>query len=277
MVDVLAPTTGRFHALARSSPWRWSTLRFTWTSFTGPDGHRPRDTVAPVRAHLRRPDCLRVEALDGTLREVVVEAPADRGAQPLVRFPEPGEFPDTADGEDVEAWQEGRSQVADGPTFTDEGLVATRPWARREADDPMWHNYTFVAALDPVEFADPHDGRIGTRIEDLRAVDHHGRPAWEAVVHPTEHYDPRCPCCSLLLAPGSFLGEDAPAGMAWPDAHWVRLDVATGVCVVAEQVGGSRAGAGHQIVIEAVDEPMDDALFDPPERRRTWSWTWSHD
>ena len=50
------PSADAFTALARSSPWRWSTLRFT--------GARPADARAPpVRAWLRRPDLLRVETL----------------------------------------------------------------------------------------------------------------------------------------------------------------------------------------------------------------------
>jgi len=55
-----------------------------------------------------------------------------------------------------------------------------------------------------------------------------------------------------------------------PDGHRVRLDVATGVCVFNEQIGGTRNGSGHDITIEAVDEPMGDGLFPPHEPSR-WS------
>lgn len=46
------------------------------------------------------------------------------------------------------------------------------------------------------------------------------------------------------------------------NAHRVRLDVATGVCVGSEQLGGSRDGAGHDVAIEAVDERLREQLFD---------------
>ena len=47
----------------------------------------------------------------------------------------------------------------------------------------------------------------------------------------------------------------------YPSATRVRVDVGTGVCVLAEALDGTWAGAGHEIVVEAVDEPMADALF----------------
>ncbi|MPY80421.1 MAG: hypothetical protein GEV04_18580 [Actinophytocola sp.] len=49
--------------------------------------------------------------------------------------------------------------------------------------------------------------------------------------------------------------------LRYADAHRVRLDVGTGVCVYTEEIGGSRAGSGHDLCIEAVDEPMPDYLF----------------
>jgi hypothetical protein len=53
-----APSADDFAALARSSPWRWTTLRFTarWPS----DPWRSQE----LRAWLRRPDRLRVETVD---------------------------------------------------------------------------------------------------------------------------------------------------------------------------------------------------------------------
>lgn len=89
---------------------------------------------------------------------------------------------------------------------------------------------------------------------------------------PTAEYDPLCPCCALLL---SELLEDSGLGLRdddpdfeYPDAHRVRIDVATGVCVFNEQIGGTRNGSGHDITIEAVDEPMGDELFpEPPPSR----------
>ena len=69
------PDADDFRALARSSPWLWSTLRFTFGS--GPSRQR-------VRARLRRPDLLRVETTDGALLQSLTTdgAAADAGLQP---------------------------------------------------------------------------------------------------------------------------------------------------------------------------------------------------
>jgi len=136
----------------------------------------------------------------------------------------------------------------------------------------MVGNYYDMAVLDPVELADGGEGGPGAMIEDLRVVDHHGREAWEAVLRPTADYDPLCPCCALLLSDlledaGLGLREDDPS-FVYPDSHRVRIDVATGVCVSNEQLGGTRNGSGHDIRIEAVDEPMDEELFAQPTRSR---------
>ena len=50
------PTTERFTRLARSSPWRWTTLRFSLSTL----GREP-DHGDAAEAWLRRPDGLRVE------------------------------------------------------------------------------------------------------------------------------------------------------------------------------------------------------------------------
>lgn len=58
------PLTGeQWRRLARSSPWRWSTLRFV-NRWNGPS---PAGVPA-VRAWLRRPGLLRVERLDEVAR-----------------------------------------------------------------------------------------------------------------------------------------------------------------------------------------------------------------
>ncbi|WP_170297281.1 hypothetical protein [Georgenia thermotolerans] len=73
-------------------------------------------------------------------------------------------------------------------------------------------------------------------------------------------YQPRCGCCSLLRDPavderewGSGGPPGLPAGYVYGDAARVRLDRATGICVLVEQIGGSDAGAGFEAVIEAAD------------------------
>jgi hypothetical protein len=245
---VTSPSAEDFRALARSSPWRWSTLRFT-VQWSG-DSHRDRS----LRAWLRRPDRLRVETVDGELLQVIRERrqPSD------VAAPTPERRPD--------------------------GLVARRPVSRRlSVDDPMYQSYFWVAMLDPAELADggsSFDERDvdlpALSVDEVVPVDHGGRPAWEAVVRTTPHYEPRCGCCSLLrdwrIDELEWGGENQLA--EYPDAYRVRLDVGTGVCVLTEAIGGSNAGAGHDLRIEAVDDPMRDELFVEPRRglfRRGWS------
>lgn len=252
----------RFVALARSSPWRWRTLRIA-VRWAGEDGRRP------VRAWVRRPDRLRVETLDGDVLQAGVEA-----------------YP----------WGQSSAQLADGswrplpaphgpldpraqqPEFDAEGLVARRPaeTGQLRYDDPMYQDYRWVAMLDPVELADGV-GRWCAEptpdpvvVTELAEVEHHGRPAWQATVAPTPAYDPRCSCCPLLFSAASEAWEaeggvptlrERDPGLRYADAHRVRLDVATGVCVYSEEVGGTRAGTGHDVQIDGVDEPMPDRLF----------------
>jgi hypothetical protein len=232
---VISPSSDAFAALARSSPWRWSTLRFTarWS----PEG-RGRDAV---RAWLRRPDLLRVETVEGRLLRIV-------------RDPRPSRPPD--------------------PVLRADGLVAVRPVdpGRFEVyDSPFYENYAWTAMLDPVELADGRDHEAGVRVpgvavEAVTEVVHAGRPAWEAVVRTLPGYDPRCSCCALLWSRESDLLEYGPDGLrdSYPEAYRVRLDVGTGVCVLTEELDGSPRGRGHDLRIEAVDEPMPDSLFSGP-------------
>jgi hypothetical protein len=244
----------RFRALARSSPWRWSTLRYVHHEL--PEG-RGQD---PIRVWLRRLKLARIEHLDGSLRGIrrdhplTVAALSRRGRATPVPVPGPDEVEVDLD---------------------DDGLVRQRPGpAGVDADAPMIGNYYHVALLDPVELADGYDDGPGAHIEQLREVDHHSRPAWEAVLRPTATYIPRCQCCSLLLGIEPLEGgldlRSVDPDFVFPDAHLVRLDVQTGVCVTNEHIGGTRAGWGHDITIEAVDIPMDDDLF-PAQPRSRWA------
>lgn len=158
-----------------------------------------------------------------------------------------------------------------------DGLVAARPDRFRfEAtyDAPMYQDYFWVAMLDPVELADGYSRGAdailpGTEIESVTEVDHAGRLAWEAILRPTSAYQPRCTCCALLRSREVDLAEaESGAGDnvildAYPDAYRVRLDVGTGVCVLTEPIGPTTV-AGHELRIEAVDEPMADDLFRSP-------------
>lgn len=230
----MTPTRERFRALARSSPWRWRTVRFTATSAIADE--------APVRGWIRRPGAIRVERLDGTLLKAGREMPP-----PAVLL--------TADGQGVPA-----PTRVDRPAMDADGLVAQR--SSGTSEDPMYRDYRWVAMLDPVELAD------GVAIEELTAVEHHGRPAWEALMRPSPGYEPTCSCCALLYSRASQARE-AEAGVAppdgpperFPEAHRVRLDVETGLCVLTEEIGGSHPGRGHDTLIEAVDEAMPDRLF----------------
>ena len=142
-------------------------------------------------------------------------------------------------------------------------------------DAPMYRDYFWVAMLDPVELADGHspdaDASLpGTEIDAAVEVEHAGRRAWEAIVRPTPAYQPRCTCCSLLRSREIDLAEAASGAgdkvvlAEYPQAYRVRLDVGTGVCVLTEPIGGSMPGSGHELRIEAVDEPMADDLFRSP-------------
>jgi hypothetical protein len=233
---VTAPTAETFTALARSSPWLWSTLRFTARGLPG-------EGFPPVRAWLRRPDLLRVETLDGRLLQVVRQAGPD-----VVELTSSG----------------GR------PFRRADGLVDRRPGNRWSYDAPMYQNYRWVALLDPVELADGIDRDTDATVpalvvEDVREVEHGGRPAWEAVVRTTPAYEPRCGCCSLLRSLEVDVREYGPRSDhvldEYPELHLVRLDVGTGVCVSADGIGDTGAGRGHDVRIEAVDDPMDDHLF----------------
>lgn len=229
----MEPTADDFRALARSSPGRWGTLRFTLTRRPPTERHDEG-----VRAWLRRPDLLRVQTLDDRLIRVIHGSP-DR---------------DVVDG-DLE--------------LDEEGLVREpRSIKSRTAyDAPMFDNYTWVALLDPVELADGDDGP-GAAVRDVAFVDHYGRQSLQSVLVPTSDYHPRCECCSLLYSAltderlaDQGMPLDRPDGFAHPDATLARLDVQTGVCVLIEELGGSRSGRGHVVRIEAVDEPMPDDLF----------------
>lgn len=142
------------------------------------------------------------------------------------------------------------------------------------ADDPMFQTYSWVAMLDPVELADGDAEREGEGVVvgKVTEAEHGGRPVWQAVLATTPAYEPRCSCCPLLPSADAAALDDIESGggrqrddgYAHGTQFLVRLDVATGVCVLTEQLDGTDRGRGHDVRIEAVDEPMDDELFAAP-------------
>ena len=248
------PSVDDFRALARSSPWRWSTLRFTarWNG--------PWVLSQPVRARLRRPDRLRVETLEGELVQVGRRDSAPATAVLTADGGAPGPLPGPG---------------TPAPRFRPDGLVAWRPpsW-ELAADDPMYVNYSWVAMLDPLELADGDPDRAGEGVVvgEVTEVEHGGRAVWQSVVSTTPAYEPRCSCCPLLPSADAAALDAVESGRPRDDGHaygtefLVRLDVGTGVCVLTEQLDGTDRGRGHDVRIEAVDEPMAEELFRRPRR-----------
>lgn len=240
---VVAPTPESFRALARSAPWRWQTLRFVarWQGLGFPSHH--------IRAWVQRPDRLRVETLHG---QAILVA---NGDSDLLR-PLSTSHLDRADVK-----------------YDETGLVVSRhPLARAFSDDILFGSYYWLALLDPLELADGGSGFErspdipAAAISDVKVVDHAGRLSWEALLTPTARYEPQwCNCCSLLFGPKSEYRQpqdiDAATLQRYPAWHRIRLDCATAICVLLEQVGGIHAGWGHFIEIETSDEPIPPELF----------------
>ena len=237
----MQPDVDTFRALARSSPWRWRTLHFT-----------RRGDIGEVEAWVRRPGELVVKPASG--REEYLSGAPYTVSRAAIRSTPEGMVA-------VDAWAAVDPEPE--PTFRPDGMVAERPadW-HLEHGDPMWHNYTWTAALDPdelshdVDLAGVRPGRVG------------GREVWWARVRPLDGYDPRCGCCPLLWSEVAALAEyaDEPdrleqfAARGYPEAHDVALDVRTGVVVVLEPVGGVRDDLGFTIEIHEVDTDVD-AVF----------------
>ncbi len=245
----LQPTVDAFHALARSSPWRWRTLHF-----------RHREGREEVEAWLRRPGRLTVRTADGRLHRVTDE-PTSAMASSVVFWSvsEPGR--DLAPPEVL------APAAATYPDFRSDGLVADRGDDFAQHDDPMWVNYSWVAMLDPVELSHHVD------VRNLRADLVAGRPAWRADLRALPGYEPRCGsnCCELLWSEASWYadfrgGEDPdpdappiPEGTVFPDDYDVALDVQTGVVVRCLPVGGGNHGyRPMEIDIIEVDADLDE-------------------
>lgn len=235
-------TLDSFRALARSSPWRWRTLHFT-----------RRGDIGEVEAWLRRPGELLVRRA-GHPDEYVTGVPYSTGLR-MVSWPV-HELPVT--------------EPDPPPVIERDGLVTERPpdWHLRYGD-PMWHDYTWTAALDPEELS--HDVAAG----DVRRVERDGRDTWRARLVPEPGYEPRCGCCPLLWSRIAAVAEygDEPDRLArfdaegYPEAHDVSLDVQTGVVVDLTPIGGDLGVRGFTVAIHEVDADLDEVFAGPRSGR----------
>src|SRR4029453_3675135 len=224
--DKPADPSSTFRNLARSSPWKWQTLRFEYVDLPG-----SRDTG--VRAWLRRP----------------VPPPLRDAKGPLLQSTTG--INDSRDGLYISATRKSWLLPANlvTPVYDDAGLVRRRPEAAY--GEPCFGNGRFAAALDPVELAGnapvPMEFPSANAVElgDVDEVQHEGRPALETIVVANPSFRPTArsyPLCS-------------------PGRTRIRLDAGTGVCVASESLDGGTAGSGHWLRILGVDEYMLDDLF----------------
>jgi hypothetical protein len=233
----MQPDVDDFRALARSSPWRWTTLHLR---------HRS-DFPGAAEAWVRRPGELLVRRPAGET-EYVSGAPYSM-SRVITRAAREGVV-----AEDP--------RVEPEPVFRPDGLVESRPdgW-HFEHGDPMWGNYRWTAMLDPVELS--HH----VEVTHLREVEVAGRPTWRADLRAQPGYDPRCGgnCCELLYSEAGLRAdfpdpEDVPEtwrGRVYPDHYDVALDVQTGVVVRCLPAGGPDDASWLENDIVEVDTDLD--------------------
>ena len=232
-----SPSADTFRSLCRSSPWRWETLRFTITWRAPSD--QGLDTPPPLKAWLRRPAALRVEAADGTLLHSTTGNERSRDALYVSAT--------------RKSWLLAPRLVT--PVYDHAGLVRRRPeadYGEAAFGDPRWSSM-----LDPVELAGnapvsmDFPGANRVEVDDLAEETFAGRPALAATVTPNASYQ--------AAAPGRPLVGGVPTR--------VVIDVATAVCVSTAALDGPLRGAGHDLQILGVDEYLTDDYFraEPPE------------
>lgn len=237
------PTPDAFHALARSSPWRWTTLHYT---------HRapwlPPSARGVVEAWLVRPDGVRIATGDGT------------------SLP-PALLQQRQDGRATRAWR------PEEPSYRSDGLVARRPggnsFEEQSRDDGIyWGNYSWLAMLDPLELS--HHVRVEDPYEDVVT----GRSVWRARLVAEPGYQPRCGgnCCELLWSEAGLLADfgelsEVPErwrGRTYPPAYDVALDVQTGVVVRCHPVGDHPDAPWLENDIHDVDADLDRLSLEGP-------------
>ncbi|MFB9166437.1 hypothetical protein [Arthrobacter psychrochitiniphilus] len=258
-------TADAFRHLARSSPWRWQSVRFelhrkfpnsvyggsgnSWVplAVTGAEvkttpgiDERTRglledkDPTLSINCWVRRPGALRVETLEGKLLASTTKINESRDSLFISGNRKP--------------WLLQPSLV--NPVKDSQGFVVRRPEARY--GEPAYGSGRAAAALDPVELTGerpvPLEAPFANvaEIADIAVVTHHGRDAVEAVLTPNSSYRP--------------LFADAP--LLFPGRTAVRIDLETGICVASQSLDGDSAGAGHWMVLLGIDEYMLDDLFE---------------
>lgn len=240
-----SPTADDFRALARSSPWRFTTLHFTHSSR---DGNRARQ--APVEAWL-----------DRNVRTVTV-----RSARGITEIATGVPYSSaTISATDVHGAEDlGFAPQRHEPVIRPDGLVGKRPYDWHvNHGDPMVRNYRWTAMLDPAELSD------GVDVSEVAAITVRGRATWTATCRPLigegedwiGGYAPRCGCCPLLDSKASRLpefGEDHPDLVPedLPTAYVVQLDVQTGIVVDITPLDGAD-GSSLANEIHAVDRPLE--------------------
>lgn len=261
-----------FRRLCRSSPWRWTTLRFDVEWFTGAGSPGPVPPMPPARSPVapldRQEDFVPVDALSAP---ALTGRPADTGSEAVPRVSAWLRRPDALRVEDPDGQllfsttsihaSRDASYVSGSraswllpprlvtPVYDDDGLVRRRP----EADygDPVFGDARWAAMLDPVELAGPAPVPLEfplsnvVEIHELAATRDAGRAVLEAVVSPNLTYTPQTAGFPLLEAGRTSL----------------RIDRETAVCVYSEALDGPLRGHGHRLLIHASDEYMLDDLF----------------
>ena len=241
------PTAVDFRALARSSPWRFTTVHFTHRQ---QQEGRGTPGGEPVEAWLdRRIGRVTVRSADGV---EIAEGVPYGAAVSLVG---------QGEGEPECTVATLRPPV---PVRRADGLVAQRPegW-HYDHGDLMWRNYQWTAMLDPAELS------YGVDVADVTTTTLRGRLTWSATCRPLlsegedweNGYDPRCGCCPLLDSAASRIPEYGPEdptliGGDLPTVYCVHLDVQTGIVVDITGLDGT-GGSSLTNEIHAVDEPLD--------------------
>ncbi|GAA1759670.1 MAG TPA: hypothetical protein PKH97_14700 [Tetrasphaera sp.] len=242
------PTADDWRALARSAPWLWQSVEF---ELDWPTLHWPKKSGPALHARLRRPSDVRV-----TRVERPGENLADRARPAGHDFgPQPPDRP---------------------ATLRPDGLVLTRTSGTDGDDHGLYfHNYYWLAMLDPYELADGHEwvpddpadpdgpGRLvtvpGADVEEVATTERYGRETWWARLRPTTAYEPRCSCCALLYGEiaerqdygGELRARDEDPGYAYSTQWLVGLDRATGLPVSVEALDGRAPGHTMRILAHA--------------------------